>query len=99
LWILIIVPSHGVPEAEISLQIAPGRRPDNPKTAFTKAEERGRSALVRMILSDAQGERIGPILPGKPGDPGDRKFLPRRTLFPVTSWNARESVEFLPPAD
>ena len=26
--------------------------------------------MVRMILSDAQWERIAPILPGKPGDPG-----------------------------
>ena len=36
--------------------------------------------MIRRILSDTQWERVAPLLPGKPGDPGrsgqdDRGFL------------------------
>jgi transposase len=36
--------------------------------------------LVRLVLSDAQWDRLAPLLPGKPGDPGrsgenNRMFL------------------------
>jgi transposase len=28
------------------------------------------AALIRLILGDAQWERVAPLLPGKAGDPG-----------------------------
>jgi len=44
--------------------------------------------LVRMILSDTQWERIAPILPGKPGDPG-RTADDNRLFVEAVLWIVR----------
>jgi len=44
--------------------------------------------LDRNILSDAQWERIAPLLPGKPGDPG-RSGANNRLFLEAVLWMAR----------
>jgi transposase len=44
--------------------------------------------LDRDILSDAQWERIEPLLPGKPGDPG-RSAADNRVFLEAVLWMAR----------
>ena len=46
------------------------------------------SALDRTLLSDEQYERIAPILPGKPGDPG-RTAADNRLFLEAVSWIVR----------
>jgi Putative transposase of IS4/5 family (DUF4096) len=40
----------------------------------------GNSTLIRAVLTDAQWERIAPLLPGKKGDPGRSSDDNRRSL-------------------
>ena len=47
-----------------------------------------RPALDRRILSDAQWERVAPLLPGKPGDPG-RSGADNRLFLEAVLWIAR----------
>jgi putative transposase len=47
-----------------------------------------RSALIRLVLSDAQWERIAPELPGKIGDPG-RSGDDNRLFVEAVLWVAR----------
>jgi transposase len=44
--------------------------------------------LDRMLLSDAQWERICPLLPGKPGDPG-RTAADNRLFLEAVFWIVR----------
>ncbi len=44
--------------------------------------------MDRDILSDAQWERIEPLLPGKPGDPG-RSAADNRVFLEAVLWMAR----------
>ncbi len=44
--------------------------------------------MDRDILSDAQWERIEPLLPGKPGDPG-RSAADNRMFLEAVLWMAR----------
>jgi transposase len=45
-------------------------------------------ALDRWILNDEQWERVAPLLPGKPGDPG-RSASDNRIFFEAVLWMAR----------
>jgi transposase len=45
-------------------------------------------AVDRWILNDEQWERVGPLLPGKPGDPG-RSASDNRIFFEAVLWMAR----------
>jgi transposase len=47
-----------------------------------------RRALIRRILSDGQWERVAPLLPGKPGDPG-RSGQDNRGFLEAVLWIAR----------
>ena len=53
----------------------------------SKAGKR-RPALDRSVLSDEQWERLAPLLPGKPGDPG-RSGADNRLFFEAVLWVAR----------
>ena len=44
--------------------------------------------MDRDVLSDAQWERLAPLLPGKPGDPG-RSGEDNRLFFEALLWMAR----------
>ena len=44
--------------------------------------------MVRRVLSDAQWERVAPLLPGKPGDPG-RSGNNNRLFLEGVLWIAR----------
>ena len=44
--------------------------------------------MVRRVLSDAQWERVAPLLPGKPGDPG-RSGDNNRLFLEGVLWIAR----------
>ena len=44
--------------------------------------------MIRCILSDAQWERVAPLLPGKPGDPG-RSGDDNRGFLEAVLWIAR----------
>jgi transposase len=44
--------------------------------------------LIRRILSDEQWERVAPLLPGKPGDPG-RSGQDNRGFLEAVLWIAR----------
>ena len=44
--------------------------------------------MIRRILSDAQWERVAPLLPGKPGDPG-RSGQDNRGFLEAVLWIAR----------
>jgi transposase len=46
------------------------------------------AALIRQVLSDAQWERVAPLLPGKPGDPG-RTAADNRVFLEAVLWIAR----------
>jgi transposase len=45
-------------------------------------------AVDRWILNDEQWERVEPLLPGKPGDPG-RSASDNRIFFEAVLWMAR----------
>ena len=47
-----------------------------------------RPALDRSVLSDEQWERVAPLLPGKPGDPG-RSGADNRLFVEAILWVAR----------
>ena len=53
----------------------------------SKAGKR-RPALDRSVLSDEQWERLAPLLPGKPGDPG-RSGADNRLFVEAILWVAR----------
>jgi putative transposase len=44
--------------------------------------------VIRTLLSDEQWERIAPLIPGKPGDPG-RHGADNRGFVEATLWIAR----------
>jgi putative transposase len=44
--------------------------------------------MIRTLLSDDQWERIAPLIPGKPGDPG-RHGADNRGFVEATLWIAR----------
>ena len=44
--------------------------------------------MDRWILNDEQWERVAPLLPGKPGDPG-RSASDNRIFFEAVLWMAR----------
>ena len=44
--------------------------------------------MIRTLLSDDQWERISPLIPGKPGDPG-RHGADNRGFVEATLWIAR----------
>ena len=44
--------------------------------------------MIRTLLSDSQWERIAPLIPGKPGDPG-RHGEDNRGFLEATLWIAR----------
>ena len=44
--------------------------------------------MIRRILSDAQWERVAPLVPGKPGDPG-RNGGDNRGFLEAVLWIAR----------
>jgi len=44
--------------------------------------------LVRLLLTDAQWERIAPLLPGKEGDPG-RSAADNRLFIEAVLWIVR----------
>ena len=44
--------------------------------------------MDRSVLSDEQWERLAPLLPGKPGDPG-RSGADNRLFFEAVLWVAR----------
>src|SRR6202521_3696787 len=45
-------------------------------------------ALIRLILTDEQWERVAPLLPGKVGDPG-RSGADNRMFLEAVLWIAR----------
>jgi len=47
-----------------------------------------RPAVIRDVLNDAQWERVAPLLPGKPGDPG-RSGADNRLFVEAVLWIAR----------
>jgi transposase len=47
--------------------------------------------LNRNLLSDAQWERVAPLLPGKPGDPG-RSAADNRLFLEAVLWMARSGA-------
>ena len=55
--------------------------------------------MDRSVLSDGQWERVAPVLPGKPGDPG-RSGADNRLFLEAVLWVARTGVPWrdLPPA-
>jgi len=53
-----------------------------------KAGAARRSALDRTVLSDAQWERLAPLLPGKVGDPG-RSARDNRLFLEAVFWLVR----------
>jgi transposase len=44
--------------------------------------------LIRSVLSDVQWQRVAPLLPGKPGDPG-RSGDDNRSFLEAVLWIAR----------
>ena len=44
--------------------------------------------MIRLVLNDAQGERVAPRLPGKAGDPG-RTAVDNRLFLEAVLWIAR----------
>jgi hypothetical protein len=46
------------------------------------------AAVIRLVLNDAQGERVAPRLPGKAGDPG-RTAVDNRLFLEAVLWIAR----------
>ena len=44
--------------------------------------------MIRLVLSDAQWERVAPLLPGKAGDPG-RSAADNRLFLEAVLWMAR----------
>ena len=44
--------------------------------------------MIRKVLKDSQWERIAPLLPGKPGDPG-RPAADNRGFLEAVLWIAR----------
>jgi transposase len=55
--------------------------------------------LIRELLTDAQWERVAPLLPGKAGDPG-RSGANNRLFFETVLWVARTSAPWrdIPPS-
>lgn len=47
--------------------------------------------MIRFVLSNAQWERVAPLLPGKPGDPG-RSAADNRLFLEAVFWIARTGV-------
>lgn len=47
--------------------------------------------MDRSVLSDGQWERVAPVLPGKPGDPG-RSGADNRLFLEAVLWVARTGV-------
>ncbi len=44
--------------------------------------------MIRLVLNDAQWERVAPLLPGKAGDPG-RSAADNRLFLEAVLWMAR----------
>ena len=44
--------------------------------------------MIRLVLSDAQWERVAPLVPGKAGDPG-RSGADNRRFLEAVLWMAR----------
>lgn len=44
--------------------------------------------MIRLVLNDAQWERVAPLLPGKAGDPG-RTAVDNRLFLEAVLWIAR----------
>ena len=49
--------------------------------------------MERTVLSDAQWERLAPLLPGKPGDPG-RHARDNRLFLEAVLWIARTGASW-----
>jgi len=47
--------------------------------------------LIRLVVNDAQWERLAPLLPGKEGDPG-RSGADNRLFLEAVLWVARTGV-------
>jgi transposase len=58
---------------------------------FDSRLKKRRSALIRLVVNDAQWERLAPLLPGKEGDPG-RSGADNRLFLEAVLWVARTGV-------